>query len=81
MCKLNAQNTNSETVNSNTIIETKKTVSKHVIVLNTTITKTTNGYQWGPVGFRSDSIVRMGKDFSTIIFCVKELPRKARNIS
>ncbi len=39
-----------------------------------------DGYIWGSLSFPSKSIVRIGKDFSTLIFYVDELPTNGRYI-
>ncbi len=39
-----------------------------------------DGYIWGSLSFPSKSIVRIGKDFSTLIFYVDELPTSGRYV-
>ncbi|MFI1743400.1 DUF6923 family protein [Thalassobellus sediminis] len=40
----------------------------------------TDGFIWGSLSFPSKSIVRIGKDFSTLIFYVDELPTSGRYV-
>ncbi len=83
-----AYNVNAQTIKKN--LETTlnsnppHVVIKHLetaptqVTVNATLGNSNQGYIWGPLGFPSSSIVRMGKDFSTVIFKVDGLPLNVR---
>ncbi|MFS4482927.1 DUF6923 family protein [Hyunsoonleella sp. 2307UL5-6] len=48
--------------------------------INATAYNPVDGYIWGSLSFPSKSIVRIGKDFSTLIYYVDELPTSGRYI-
>jgi hypothetical protein len=51
------------------------------ITVNAALGNSSQGYIWGPLGFRSSSIVRMGRNFSTFIFKVDGLPINVHGMS
>lgn len=48
--------------------------------VNATAYNPADGFIWGSLSFPSKSIVRIGKDFSTLIFYVDELPTSGRYV-
>ena len=84
-CAVNAQTPFSKTKTDKIpVLKSDYTLELNIaptVLINTLFSNAKTGYIWGPLGFPSDSIVRMGQDFSTVIIKVDTLPVKVNNMA